>query len=150
MAGTMAVATDVLWGWPDGGEYPYRIVTITCTHHTDNSFSVTSAGITGLTNGDLNDGHWGLVGFETKPLGTAPTDGTDLTIKNELGADLLGGNGENAVDATTVVHANAGFTNSDDETIFPYPIHDVLTFATATNSVASANFTLKLYLKLIK
>ena len=150
MAGTIAVTSDKLYGVSTDGHKPLRVVTCTCTHHTDNSLSVTSDGITGLENGALDSGEWCLLGVETKPGGTAPTDATDLTIKNALGADLLGGNGTDLVDATTVAHANAGFTNSDDEVLFPYPIVDTLTFATATNSVASAIFTLKMYLKLMK
>jgi len=141
MAGTMAVASDKIIDSTGRNTYmsDLRVIDITCTHHTDNSFSVASTAITGLLHGDL-DG-WRIETVETEPDGgTAPTDGTDLTITDARGVDILDGNGTDLVDATTA----EGTYCAIDGQPYAWPVSGTLTFATANNAVASAIFTLRL------
>ena len=49
-----------------------------------------------------------LYSVKAYPGAVAPTDGTDLTITDEYGVDLLGGKGENLIDATSKTWIPAG------------------------------------------
>jgi len=144
MAGTMVVSSDKLIG-AQSGEADLRVLDITCTHHTDNSFSVASTAITGLVHDDAAANFlqgWRIETVEAVPDGTtAPTDGTDLTIKDDtIALDILDGNGTDLIDATTAT----GTYCAIDGQPYAWPVSGTLTFATANNAVASAIFTLRL------
>lgn len=118
-----------------------RVLALKLTHHTDNSLSVTlNDSVSGLKHGSLYG--WQAWIFQTYPGATAPTDATDMTIADDYGLDILGAGGTNMVDATTGQEFYAEVNNIAG----PRPISTDLTIATANNAVASAVFTMRMYM----
>ena len=109
----------------------FIVISLTCTASaTDASF--TSKTITGLKG-------WSLYRVITSPGSTAPTDNSNLTLKDTLGAaseDLLGTNGTGGVDNAT---KNTIFPRNTYHSLNDYPpILGTLTLAITNNSVNSA------------
>lgn len=139
MAGTIVVADDDMYPHPGGG-VAKRIIKLTCTHAAGALSETLGDSTTGLKHGPISG--WSLRHIVTKPGATAPTDATDLTIKDADGSDLLDANGTDKVDATTVESAPAGADGEIMDRLIP----GTLTIATANNAVAAAVFTLWLHL----
>jgi len=121
-----------------------EILTLLCTHHTDNSLS---AAVAAATQVKLS----GKAVYKIKsfPGDPAPTDATDLSIVDSDGLSLIGvaDNGENFVDATSTLATmfyNATLTASEE--VIPVA-GETWTIATANNAVASAKFYLRFYSK---
>lgn len=83
-----------------------------------------------------------LYSVKAIPGDTAPTDETDLTITDEYGVDLLGGKGENLIDATSKNWIPAGPSNF----ALPALITGNITLTITNNAVASAVTTIILEL----
>lgn len=120
----------------------FRALVLSCTCHTDGSFSVELGDATsGLTNGKITG--WRFEHVVAAPGSTAPTDASDITIKTSAPAiDILDGNGTDLIDSATVTGTN-GQLNS---VAYTWPITDTLTIAVTNNEVASATFTLRIVL----
>jgi hypothetical protein len=83
-----------------------------------------------------------LYSVKAYPGDTAPTDATDCTITDEYGVDLLGGKGENLIDATSKTWIPAGPSNF----ALPALITGNITVTITNNSVDSAVTTIILEL----
>lgn len=83
-----------------------------------------------------------LYSVKAYPGDTAPTDATDCTITDEYGVDLLGGKGENLIDATSKTWIPAGPSNF----ALPALITGNITLNITNNSVDSAVTTIILEL----
>ena len=83
-----------------------------------------------------------LYSVKAYPGAVAPTDGTDLTITDKYGVDLLGGKGENLIDATSKTWIPAGPENYS----FPALITGNITVNISNNAVKSAVTTIILEL----
>ena len=117
-------------------------VVLTCTASADNaSYPAT------VVNTLANISTWDLRGLKLYsvkaiPGGTAPTDATDLTITDEYGVDLLGGKGENLIDATSKTWIPVGPANYS----IPAFVTGNITVNITGNAVNSAVTTLVLEL----
>lgn len=83
-----------------------------------------------------------LYSVKAYPGAVAPTDGTDLTITDKYGVDLLGGKGENLIDATSKTWCPAGPSNY----ALPALITGNITVNITNNAVNSAVTTIVLEL----
>jgi hypothetical protein len=83
-----------------------------------------------------------LYSVKAIPGDTPPKDGTDLTITDEYGVDLLGGKGENLIDATSKTWCPAGPSNY----ALPALITGNFTVNITNNDVISAVTTIVLEL----
>ena len=83
-----------------------------------------------------------LYSVKAYPGAVAPTDGTDLTITDKYGVDLLGGKGENLIDATSKTWCPAGPSNY----ALPALITGNITVNITNNAVNSAVTTIILEL----
>ena len=83
-----------------------------------------------------------LYSVKAYPGAVAPTDGTDLTITDKYGVDLLGGKGENLIDATSKTWIPAG----PEGYAFPALITGNITVNISNNAVKSAVTTIILEL----
>ena len=83
-----------------------------------------------------------LYSVKAYPGAVAPTDGTDLTITDKYGVDLLGGKGENLIDATSKTWCPAGPSNY----ALPALITGDITVNITNNNVNSAVTTIILEL----
>jgi hypothetical protein len=139
MAGTVAVSSDILY--PKAGvfgEQNTREVTLLCTaDDSDASYPDTNiVYLSGYEHGPLSG--WGLWMVETDPGTTGPTADTDLYLKTANGTDILGGNGENAIDNAT--------NNLIYPPVSPFMIGGTLTQDIDNNAVNEAVVTIKYYL----
>lgn len=125
------------------GEFKYK-VTLACTSHTDNSFSVALS--TDLVQ--LLDGFY-VYSITSYPGGTAPTDNTDLVwtvakTGTTKSVDILGTNGTDFIDATTTKEL---MTHQAFSSLNFYHVMDsdnTYTLTTSNNAVASATFVLEM------
>ena len=119
------------------------IVTLLCTHHTDNSLS---AAVAASTMAKLAGKYVFLI--KSYPGTTAPTDATDLSIVDSDGLSLIGvaDNGLNFIDATST-KATLFYNATLGTNMYYMPVAgEAWTISTANNAVASATFYLKFYL----
>lgn len=140
-AGTCAwqSTTDV----NDGVDTVGSVVTLLCTHHTDNSLSVE---LSSSTMSELAGKY--VFAVKSYPGSTAPTDATDLSIADSDGLSLMGvaDNGLNFIDATSTL-ATMFYNSNLSTNMYWLPIDgEAWTISTANNAVASATFYLKFYL----
>lgn len=126
-----------------GNQVAGEVITLLCTHHTDNSLS---AAVAASTMAKLSGRY--VVGIKSKPGTTAPTDNTDLSIVDSDSLSLIGvaDNGLDFIDATTT--KETFFYNATEAVnIYKMPVAgEAWTISTANNAVASATFHLKFYL----
>ena len=125
-----------------GSQLAAKVVTLTCTHHTDNSLSVALAS----TIMDELSG-WYVYSMKSIPSGvTAPTDATDFEITDADGLSLVGANGTDFIDATST-QKTLGYNTFLTVNEYLSPVaSETWTISTTNNAVASAIFTLKIYL----
>jgi hypothetical protein len=127
----------------DGSRPVGSVVTLLCTHHTDNSLSATVAA---STMAKLSGKY--VFAIKSYPGTTAPTDGTDLSIVDSDGLSLIGvaDNGLNFIDATST-YATTFYNGHMGTNTYWMPVTgEAWTISTANNAVASATFYLKIYL----
>lgn len=117
-------------------------IVLTCTADAGNgSYPATVVNtLSGISTWDLR----GLKLYSVKaiPGATPPTDQSDCTITDEYGVDLLGGKGENLIDATSKTFIPAG----PGAFAQPALITGNITVNITNNSVNSAATTLVLEL----
>lgn len=144
MAGTIAVQSDVVVpNMLTGGSM--RMVCLLCTHDggaLSEALAVAHSGLRGPLAGLDIDEVW------IAPVsGSAPTDGTSVTISATVGSitlDLLGGAGALMVDATS----HLKFVPLTGGTAKPVTIPPgELTITTSGNAVAAGAFCMLLLLK---
>ena len=93
---TQAITSDRQYG-PNNA---FRAVTLSCTGDAANGTLPATALSTAIL-ATLHSGGYALFKVQTYPGGVAPTDASDMTITDGTGADILGGNGANQIDATS-------------------------------------------------
>jgi len=120
------------------------VLTILCTHHTDNSLSAPLA-----SNGDESamqklSGQY-IYKIKYIPSSPAPTDETDLIITDSDGLSLLGANGTNFIDETTKQETLGKNTFLGIST-YLWPVYsEIWTISTTGNAVSGSKFYLKFY-----
>lgn len=142
-AGTCVESGTNPTGIYDGNQLRGEVVTLLCTHHTDNSLS---AAVSASTMAKLAGKY--VFAVKSYPGTTAPTDATDLSIVDSDGLSLLGvaDNGLNFIDATSTLATTFYNSHIGTNTYWMPVTGETWTISTANNAVASATFYLKFYL----